>query len=208
VRPFVPLLVAATSLACGHVTPPYRTLPEHIQTIYIAMPENDSMEYGFQEDLARHLNEEFLADGRVQPVNAQRADARLETSIHHFSRDVENLNDDDFPLTDSVEVMAQIKLIEPHQDEPLIQTNVEATVFFLSDPRRSQFVQEPEWRDQLMENLAISIMNAVISSPPGQMRVETAPTFQGPESFQGQDLDLDRDFDRTRQSIGRSGSHF
>ncbi|MBN1476372.1 hypothetical protein JXA47_06435 [Candidatus Sumerlaeota bacterium] len=182
------LLVITAALAltgCGHVTPHRRTLPERIQTIYLAMPRNDSMEYGFEEDLARRLHEEFLADGRLRAIRAEAADARLDTTIQEFSRLPLAFNADDYPIFEEASISALLTLWEPGREDPLLQTTVSASTGFLSDPRRSQYVPETEWRATLLANLAEEIVHTVLTH-----RVEEDEEAEEPAPTA---LDLDQD---------------
>jgi hypothetical protein len=164
VRSLTALTLAATLVGCGTLTPPRRTLPERIQTVYLPMPKNESYEYGFEEELARALHEEFTADGRLRPVGEPIADARLDMTIQRFERNVVAFNADDYPLLEGVEITVGFNLTEPgRQEEPTVEASVTTSDFFLADPRRSQFVPEPEWRADLMRAVALDIVNAVLT---------------------------------------------
>ncbi len=198
-------LLAVAAAGCGHVTARSRTLPERIQSLYIEMPQNDSTEYGFQEDLARRLHEEFLADGRLQPVRRPLADAWLETRILNFSRTPRAFNDDDFPLVDQAEIEAEVTLWEPNQIRPTLRTRAIGNVGFLSDPRRSQFEPEAEWRDALLESLALRIVDAVLTYTPEDD--EARRRFESPGISSEQDVELERDFPQAVPSVGGVGRY-
>jgi hypothetical protein len=199
-------LLAVLAAGCGHFSARQRTLPERIQTIYIAMPENDSMEYGFQEDLARALHEEFLADGRVRVASREQADAWLETRIKTFSRTPIAFNSDDFPIVDRADMEAEITLWEPHDEKPLLRTTALGSSGFLSDPRRSQFSPETEWRASLLRDLSLRIVDAVLTYQPED---DERARFFGPSTEEpannSNDVDLDRDFPQSVPSVGGYG---
>jgi Lipopolysaccharide-assembly len=184
VRNLLVITLALALAGCGHVTPHRRTLPERIQTIYLAMPRNDSMEYGFEEDLARRLHEEFMADGRLHAIRAQAADIRLDTTIRQFSRIPLSFNADNYPIFEEASISALLTLWEPGREEPLLETTVTASTGFLSDPRRNQYVPEAEWRADLLVNLAQEIVHTVLTH-----RVEEDEE----DSASPPVLDLDRD---------------
>ena len=170
-RSLTALTLAAALVGCGTLTPPRRTLPERIQTVYLPMPKNESFEYGFEEQLARALHEEFMADGRLRPVAEPIADARLDMTIERFGRKVIAFNADDYPLLERVEITVGFHLTEPgRREEPTLVASVTTSDFFLADPRRSQFAAEPEWRADLMRAVALEIVHAVLTH-----RVEEIP---------------------------------
>jgi hypothetical protein len=189
VRLFPLVLAPLLITGCSLVTPRGRTLPDRIQTIYLAMPRNDSYEYGFEEGLARHLHEEFMSDGRVRVVGAPRADARLDTTIRSFTSSVRSFNSDDYPFLEQATISVGLKLWEPGREQPTLDLgNVSADVFYVADPRRSVFTPEPEWHDQLMKALALRIVDEVLSHRAGDQETEQ-PFQELPEEV---DLDLSR----------------
>jgi hypothetical protein len=198
VRSLLIILSASLALACGTLQPPRRTLPERIETVYLAMPRNDSYEYGFEEELARRLHEEFLADGRLRPVGPRLADARLDTTIRRINRSVLSFNEDDFPLLEETTVSVDLRLWEPERDDPTVEiTGLSTSAVFNADPRRSQFDPEVEWREDLLQALAIRIVGEVLTH-----EVEEEIDALGlPAAVE---VDLDRDPDQDIPSIRTS----
>lgn len=190
-RPVIAALPLLTLIGCAGVTPPGRTLPDRIQSVYVAMPRNDSLEYGFEEELARHLHEELMADGRLRPVRQDLADARLDTTIQSFSRTPRSFNPDDYPIVEEATVTARVQLWEPGREETTVDLPaVTASTIFIGDPRRSVFTPEPEWRAQLMRNLAVQIVNQVLSPPSAEGEEAELPQPLRPTPV---DVDLDTD---------------
>lgn len=192
-------LIAPALVGCGTLTPHVRTLPERIETVHIPMPRSGSYEYGFQEELARALHDEFMADGRVRPTAEHLADAQLQTEITDFSRQTAAFNTDDYPLMEEMHLEATITLTEPgREDRPLIQSNLSAVEFANTDPRRTQFTPESEWREELVHSLAILIVEEVLTGVPDEAgEIETGD--------QPVDLDIptERDFLSIRPSAQR-----
>ncbi len=204
-RTFALALCALVALGCGSITPPHRTLPDRIQTVHLPMPRNDSFEYGFEEELARHLHAEFLADGRLQPMGRREADARLDTTVRRFNRRVVAFNDDDYPIVDEATITVALLLWEPGRERPtLVIDNLATSQFFLSDPRRSQFEAETEWHDDLLQRLAIDVVREVLTHREETEDEEFQRLLDEIERPADSEVDLDRDEDRMSPSIRSS----
>lgn len=197
-RPVALLLPLIAVIGCGTIQPPQRTLPERIHTVYLPMPRNESYEYGFEEELARQLHQEFMADGRLRPTRAQMADARLETTIRSLERSVTVLNRDDYPLAEQASMTVDLVLWEAGHSEPTLELpGIHASTTFMSDPRRSQFTPEPEWRSDLLQALAITIVEEVLTAEPEDV-IEALETAEQAEILE---FNLDQDPNQSVPSI-------
>jgi hypothetical protein len=199
VRSHILILACALLVGCGTMQAPRRTLPERIETIHIPMPRNDSYEYGYEEGLARHLHQEFMADGRLRPTRAQLADARLDTTIRRVGRSTIALNRDDYPLTDQVIMSVDLVLWEAGRTEPTLDLRgVEGSTTFMSDPRRNQFSPEPEWQEELLEDMALAIVQEVLT---GEIRESDEDLAVDDAEPAGPEINLDQDPDQAVPSI-------
>jgi hypothetical protein len=166
------LLVATWVVAiasCATVTPPSRTLPGYVKRIYIPEFRNTSRLPFAQADLTPLVVDEFLADGRLDVVQNERADVRLEGRIKSFRDYSTATAGDRFPLVNTMEMNCVVELWDPYDRDrvvPIARYNVPATIQYFSDSRRSIEETQTEARDRLMRQMAKNIVNAVIYGTP------------------------------------------
>src|SRR5512133_1749525 len=117
----VGIAVAIVALtACNIATvPPTRTLPSHIKRIYIREFKNNSSMFGVQADLTLAVNDEFMSDGRLDVVQNDRADVRLEGRVKSVKIVDSALGSDRFPTVTSVQMVAVIELWDPYDPDRL-----------------------------------------------------------------------------------------
>lgn len=154
---------------CTAIIPPQRTLPEHIKRIYIPEFRNGSRLFGAQADLTLHVNDAFMSDGRIDVVQNERADARLEGRIKSFKEYVSGSQSDRWPLISTMEMVCIVELWDPYDCDriaPLARYRVPALVQYVSDPRRSMQETQTEARDRLLRQMATNIVQAVITGVP------------------------------------------
>jgi hypothetical protein len=164
---------AAIALVACSATVPYRTLPEHIKRIYIPMFQNDSRLFGAQADLTLHVNDEFMLDGRLDVVQNERADVRLEGRIHRFKEWGSHLGGDEFPIVSTMEMTCVVRTWDPYDADriaPLGQWRVEAVVQYVSDARRSISETQTEARDRLLRQMAKNIVTTVMTTPSSPLK--------------------------------------
>jgi hypothetical protein len=153
--------------ACSTV-PPVRTLPEHIQRIYIPEFRNDSRLFGAQADLTLAVNDEFMLDGRLDVVQNERADVRLEGKVLTFHEYNSASAGDEFPLISTMEMTCSISMWDPYDSDriaPMSHWRVDAAVQYVSDARRTIAETQTEARDRLMQQMAKNIVAAVMTQP-------------------------------------------
>ena len=142
-----------------------RTLPEHIDSIYIPMAESKAYEYGLQEKLTNCLTEEFLADGRLDAVQENRADAKLLVTIDTWSTSASEFDSDDFPYTTEIRSTATIKLIESGKEKPMLEIKgIVSEGSYVSDSRRIDYKNPEEAKEESMRRLASAIVINVLTS--------------------------------------------
>lgn len=201
--PLVRMLIAAALPAaaalilfsgCQTAVPRFRTLPRNYQTIYIPMVENQTFEPAIEETATRLIQEEFMADGRLRVTRREDADIVVQCRLKRFDRRVASREGDDFPQSDQVSIVADILVFERGAAEPFgVFSNVGATQVFLSNTRQSLVRVEPDWKHQLLSNLAREVVVQVITgdysgqSLPQQQPVDFfSPAFR---DDQGRELD-------------------
>src|SRR5690606_26514443 len=115
-RWLVALVIGAAVVMPAHVqawTPPARTLPSYINRIYVREFKNNSRLFGAQADLTLHVNDEFMLDGRLDVVQSERADVRLEGRIKFIDEEPTGFSSDEFPLISVVRMETIVELWDP-----------------------------------------------------------------------------------------------
>lgn len=174
-------------------TPPARTLPSSINRIYVREFKNNSRMFGAQADLTLYVNDEFMLDGRLDVVQSERSDVRLEGRIKFIHEEPTGLASDEFPLISVVQMETVVELWDPYDPDrlvPLFRFNVPTTIQYLSDPRRSIAETTTEARDRLLRQAAKDIVNTVMAGaasplkPYDQKVIERYQQRRGPGKFE------------------------
>ncbi len=150
-------------------TPPARTLPTFIKRIYIREFKNNSRVFGAQADLTLHVNDEFMLDGRLDVVQSERSDVRLEGKIKFIREETEGHSGDEFPLINVMYMETIIELWDPYDSDrivPMYRFRVPTAIQYISDPRRSISETNTEARDRLFRQAARDIVNTVLAGAP------------------------------------------
>lgn len=169
-------LLAAAAIGCSIVLSgcvsglaPARVLPEHIHRIYIPEFKNVSSLYGAQAPLTLAVNDAFMSDGRLDVVQNERADMRLEGHIKDFRKSIVSTSSDRFPLIESMEMVCTIELWDPYDTDrvaPSARYTVSAIVQYVADPRRVIAECETDAHQRLYEGLAQNIVTTVLTGTP------------------------------------------
>jgi hypothetical protein len=144
-------------------------LPSYIKRIYIPELRNTSRLPGAQAELTPLVVDEFLADGRLDVVQNERADVRLEGRIKSFRDYSSATAGDRFPLVNTMEMECVIELWDPYDRDrviPIARYHVPAVIQYFSDTRRSIEETQTEARERLMRQMAKNIVNTVLTGTP------------------------------------------
>lgn len=177
-------------LGCATVTPPSRTLPSYIKRIYIPEFRNTSRLPGAQAELTPLVVDEFLADGRLDVVQNERADVRLEGRIKSFRDYSSATSGDRFPLVNTMEMQCLIELWDPYDRDrvaPIARYHVPASIQYFSDSRRSIEETQTEARERLMRQMAKNIVWTVLygsSEAPKPLEQKAIQKYQQQEGKQ------------------------
>lgn len=166
---FYVLAVLVLALGACTATPPVRTLPEHIKRIYIPEFKNLTRGYALQADLTLYVNDAFMSDGRLDVVQNERADVRLEGRIKDFRQYTEASSSDRFPLITSMQMHCVVELWDPYDADrvtPISRFLVPAAIQYVSDPRRAIMETDTEARERLLRQMADNIVQTVITGAP------------------------------------------
>ena len=191
-RPLAALLRAAAGLAlllgvvalasgCTRIAP-QRTLPASIRTISVPMAINRSAEPGIEEMVTVYVQEEFLADGRLDLQRHNDADAIIEVEIRDWVASPQGFDGDDIVTSQSFDVETRIRIIRNIPQKPLIgeERVLETSWFRNSDQRGIGFEPEPRAKEEAIRRLARDIVREVITGAP------TAPKQPGNDEADGQ----------------------
>jgi hypothetical protein len=174
------------------LTPPVRTLPSYIKRIYIREFKNNSRIFGVQADLTLFVNDEFMLDGRLDVVQNERSDVRLEGKIKFINEEPTGLSSDEFPLISIVHMETVVELWDPYDPDrlvPLFRFVVPTTIQYVSDPRRSIAETTTEARERLLRQAARDIVNTVMAgiprpeTPLEQKTIERYQQRRGPQKY-------------------------
>lgn len=164
------MIFAAPWLSCTRVVP-VRTLPNWVRAIYVPMIENKTTEPGLEEVATTLIQEEFLADGRLDIVKKRRADLKLVATIEEYISYVEEEDSDDIAETNELIILATVKLYDPFDDEnPLADLGLIKVPFrYNADPRSIGYVVKPDVKRLALRQLARMIVNRTINGFPADL---------------------------------------
>lgn len=167
------LILCGSMMPARAAVPPSRTLPSYIQRIYVREFKNNSRQFGLQADLTLHVNDEFILDGRLDVVESERSDVRLEGKIKSFRALPSGFGGDEFPLITNVELICVVELWDPYDSDrlvPLARYTVPTAIQYISDPRRTLAETDTEAQDRLLRQAARNIVQTVLMGVPDPQR--------------------------------------
>ena len=186
----VALLMAESVQA---IIPAPRSLPGHIQRIYVREFRNNSRWFAAQADLTLYVNDEFMSDGRLDVVQSERSDVRLEGTIVKFREYATGLSGDEFPLISTMEMLIKVQLWDPYDPDrlaPLYVYSVPTVIQYISDSRRTIGETQTEARDRLLrqaaKNVVLNVMQGVPEpkSPLDTKIIDNFNKRRGPAQFE------------------------
>jgi len=163
------VMLSGGGVQAAIIEPPGRILPEHIKRIYIREFKNQSRLFGAQADLTLYVNDEFMSDGRLDVVQNERADVRLEGTIRRFNEFTNATGGDRIPLFNQMTMECRVELWDPYDSDrvaPIATYTVPATIQYVTDDRRSIAETDAEARDRLLRQMASNIVRAVLTGQP------------------------------------------
>lgn len=187
---------ALAGCACG--VPAARTLPSYIKRIYIPTFRNQSREFGLQAPLTLAIHDAFLSDGRLDPVDNERADVRIEGKIDYFREEPTSLSSDRFPTVERMEMACTVELWDPYDADrvaPLYRYKIPAVIQYVSDTRRSIAETRTEARARLLDQMAQNIVNTILTGGPipltpiEQRGIDRYRERKGPQNYEPIDID-------------------
>ena len=142
-----------------------RTLPPSINSIYIPMAVNRSAEIGIEEDLTAYIQEEFLADGRLELDTRRASDAHVIITITDFDEEAQTFDTENYPRRVRQSITLKIEIIQNVPGKPAFgpPRRVEASRTFNNDARTITYVPEPQGRDSVLRECARKAVQEVIT---------------------------------------------
>lgn len=162
-------------MGCMSAVPPARTLPGHIKRVYVKEFKNNSRMFGAQADLTLHVQDELLEDGRLDVVQNERADVRLEGRIKETRETTGGTSDDRFPLYNVMQMECVVDLWDPYDCDavaPQARYRATAAITYVPDQRRSIDEAEVDARDRLLRQMAKNIVQTILTGTPEQLKPE------------------------------------
>lgn len=184
--------------SCAPMAPPVRTLPAYIKRIYVPEFRNKSREFGLQAPLTLEVVDAFLSDGRLDVVQNERADVRLEGVINDYREETSVRGSDRFPLVTSLQMVCTVELWDPYDSDrvaPLYRYRVPAAVQYVSDRRLNIAETRTDAQARLMSVMAQNIVNSVISGGPiplkpiEQRAIDRYRERRGPQNYEPIDFE-------------------
>lgn len=199
-RPHRLILLLGLTLACVMLATaceriaPIRTLPSWVRGIYIPMVRNRSFEPGIEEQATILTQEAFLADGRLDVVRKEDADATLLIEIVQWDERAGGTSGDRITDRRAVNVQASLRLVEPYNENAVIAdlgTIRLPPMSFLIDTRSVRFEPEPDRKEAVLRALADQIVLRTITGFPtdvGPFDAPAAAPVTTPEDMRIEDV--------------------
>jgi hypothetical protein len=150
------LLVAlATGTAACVKVSRERTLPPSIRSVAVPMVINRSAEIGLEEDATIRIQEEFLADGRLEVTGQDRADAVVYVTIKRFNDRIIDFGDGSFPRQAELDLDADVYVVRNEAGQTRTTVRVDA--------RRTNFEPEPVRRERMLREFARKVVLEVLT---------------------------------------------
>lgn len=165
------MLAMLAATGCQRV-PPVRTLPSWVRGIYIPMVKNSSFEPGMEETATKLIQEEFLADGRLNIVRRDTADLIVSAEITDWNVRVRGSSGDHVADQETITVRADLKLYEPNNmQEPLADLGRILLISGLdTDTRDTRYEPEPDSKRRILTALAQRIVQKTIEGFPAKLQ--------------------------------------
>lgn len=171
---------------------PIRTLPSWVRGVYIPMVQNTSFEPAIEEQATMLTQEAFLADGQVDVVRKNEADATLKIKIKDWQTRGSGTSGDRITSSDRVSVVASVWLVEPFNEDSIIADlgDVTAVQNFNIDARSVRFIPEPDRKEQILRGLANQIVSKTLSGFPANVAPygNATPPPTSPQDIRSQDI--------------------
>lgn len=172
-------VVALLAAAGCETIPRARTLPPSVRNVYVPIALNRSSHPAIEEDLTTYLQEEILADGRLNLVERRRADAFVEVTIDRFLSDTYATDSQDVGVDRSWEMRTTMKVVRNIPGRPSIGADRKVSVPYIynADTRSIGYEPEPVIRERALRDLARALNRELMTG-----EYETPAELQGTQT--------------------------
>jgi len=157
-------LVLATLTGCKTM-PRDRTLPPSIRSVYVPMVVNRTAEPSLEELATVAVQQELLADGRLDVVGEKSADAIVQIVLMDFQERGSSFDSNDFARDKILRLDSNVKIQRNQPGLPLvgIERIIVADARQTHDPRRITYETDAEARNELMQDFARAVVREVLT---------------------------------------------
>lgn len=142
-----------------------RTLPPSINSVYVPMVVNRTAEPGIEEDITVYIQEEFLADGRLELDSRRDSDAYILITLDEFETEATSFDSDDYQRRTRQRLRAKVQILQNKPNKPAFGPvrTVESTSSYNNDKRTISYTPEQWGRDELLREFARDVVEEVIT---------------------------------------------
>jgi len=151
------LLLCAGFGGCGYSLT--TRLPGHIRTVAVPPFQNETLEYGLEEEITQAVIEKFTTDNNLRVVSEDRADSVVYGTIREYKRRVagftaeEIANEYEIAIVVDIVVRDRVKSKDLWAEEGMVRT----TNYFVD-----QVESERQGRDMAVKQLAEDIVSRTV----------------------------------------------
>lgn len=150
------LLLVAFLASCG----PYSfsgASTGGIETVYIPVFDNETIEYGLGEELTTKVTSAIVADNTLKVVDRDDADAFISGKVISYKKSSETYNIEDQVQEYRVDVAVNVSLVRPNGDVVWEEPQISSFGVYQADTET-----EDEGKTEALEKLAEIIVNRTV----------------------------------------------
>ena len=170
--PAIAAVVLAILTGCYRVLPSRQLSPQY-RRVYVPLFKNHAYEPDIEENVTRFVQERFLADGRLNVTDEQKADLVLEGDITHYGVSPSSFESDDFPSWSEITVISSVTAYDPLDSDRVFPLGTWKGITvrrpYLSNTRRALAEIDVDAKKAALERLASEIVFAVINKVPSDL---------------------------------------
>lgn len=136
----------------------------HISTIAIPVLENETLEYGAEQDVTRALIDEFTEENALRVVSEEEADSILRGAVVLYERPVMSYDAAGNPNEYKVRVVARLAYEDLTRNEIVWEGEVEGWGVYSVTGAGGALTSEEEARDYAFEKLAEDVSARTVQS--------------------------------------------
>jgi len=153
---------AAALTGCGAYTPAPVILPPHIQSIAVATVQNNTPQYGLEDDLTRRVIDEFIRDGRIRVTNEGTADGVVEATITRYILEPLSYDENHIVEENKLWVLVDLQFVDRVRNRVLWdQSNLQGSHRYFVESRPGGLTEE-QARTYVWDNIARDIVKRTI----------------------------------------------